>query len=213
MTSIDSVKELVALDDAANVSACLNETQAIAEISYEEARTSITAVCAGEMLIGVQANSFSKCSAQLAETQTTHNPVAFESQEDLDLGELSAFQEGGVLAFEGAGTWMTWRTTNPTRVKQLYVASVLRLERTFSGVPVDPSDSDDGSATKLLRYEAHKNKVLGGFMGWETYDSYRVDFDAEEGSHPIFQTLRGNASQRCDVLPVAASIVRLHTHF
>ena len=56
MTSIDSVKELVALDDAANVSACLNETQAIAEISYEEAMTSITAVCAGEMLIGVQAN-------------------------------------------------------------------------------------------------------------------------------------------------------------
>ena len=92
------------VERTANVSACLNETQAIAELSYEEARTSITAVCAGELLIGIQANSFSKCSAQLAETQTTHNPVAFESQEDLDLGELSAFQEGGVLAFEGAGT-------------------------------------------------------------------------------------------------------------
>ena len=108
---------------------------------------------------------------------------------------------------------MTWRTTNPTRVKQLYVASVLRLERTFSGVPVDPSDSDDGSATKLLRYEAHKNKVLGGFMGWKSYDSYRVDFDAAEWSDPIFQTFRGDASQVCDELPVVAHIIPLEVCF
>ena len=109
----------------------------------------------------------------------------------------SGIQESGVLACEGEGTWVTWRMTNPKRVEELYMASVLRLHNTYYGSSIDPTDSDDGTVTKHLRYVAHTNKVLAGGMCWQGYESYRFDFEAAElSSDPILRTLRADVEQR-----------------
>ena len=109
----------------------------------------------------------------------------------------SGIQESGVLACEGEGTWATWKTTNPQRVEELYMASVMRLHKRYYGYPIDPTDSDDGTVTKHLRYVAHTNKVLAGGMGWQGYESNRFDFDAAElSSDPILRKLRADVEQR-----------------
>ena len=109
----------------------------------------------------------------------------------------SGIQESVVIACEGEGTWVTWKTTSPERIEELYMASVMRLHERYYGYPIDPTDSDDGTVTKHLRYVAHTNKVLAGCMGWQGYESYRFDFEsAELSSDPILRKLRADVEQR-----------------
>ena len=126
-------------------------------------------------------------------------PTTFSSQLRLSMGTSVVsrnFQEAGVVASEGEGTWAMWMKTDPLRVQELYRGAVTRLQQRYLDLLMDPSDSTDGAETANLRYLAHKKKVFCGFVAWRGYDSYRLDFEGDASVFdPIIGKLRGNLEQ------------------
>ena len=123
-------------------------------------------------------------------------PTTFSSQLRLSMGTSVVsrnFQEAGVVATEGEGTWATWMKTDPLRVQELYRGAVTRLQQRYLDLLTDPSDSTDGAETANLRYLAQKMKVFCGFVVWRGYDSYCLDFEGDSSVFdPIIGELRGN---------------------
>ena len=80
------------------------------------------------------------------------------------------------IAIEGNGTWQTWVRSDPQRLQELLASAKVKLHARWPDDPVDPTGSDDGSATCFLRREAHTRKVFAGMRNYIGYDSFIEDF-------------------------------------
>ena len=109
---------------------------------------------------------------------------------EADDSSLGGTEEDGIFTLVVCGTSVTWGDTDPDRLRSFFLGAVERLESRWPTGVIIPTDSDDGTETRVLRHRAHTKRVLVAFRSWGEYQSYPMDFEAASSSDLVLLDLR-----------------------